>query len=151
MSSGVLEIAKDAALKKKFFKAAGILTVEQRVAKLEREMTALRDVPQGTRLAPAQLVIKQTSLAFTLPAAALLGNSRFHDVTVARWAAMWVMRDLLQFSYARIGNLMGGKCHKAVQHAHKTLADLMEQDMVLCSKVLNLRDAVAAQIAKEIR
>ncbi|MGE0159537.1 MAG: chromosomal replication initiator protein DnaA [Gemmatimonadales bacterium] len=59
---------------------------------------------------------------------ALASKRRTKDVTVPRQVAMYLMKETLAMSLARIGELFGGRDHSTVIHSIRKVEEQMEQD-----------------------
>jgi chromosomal replication initiator protein len=59
---------------------------------------------------------------------ALTSKRRTKDVTVPRQVAMYLMKETLGMSLARIGDLFGGRDHSTVIHSIRKVEEQMEQD-----------------------
>lgn len=76
---------------------------------------------------------------FGVPAEALTGSRRDRKSTLARQAAMFLMREVGRVSLAQIGDLFGGKSHSTVLYACQKLEARMKQDAELAEAIQQLR------------
>lgn len=61
----------------------------------------------------------------------LHSNNRKQDAVVARQMVMFMARKHTNWSYAQIGQQVGGRNHATVIHACKTMSDLIETDRII--------------------
>lgn len=78
-----------------------------------------------------QDVLNITAEEFSLAPADLLSEVRKREILVPRQLAMYFMREELNFSFERIGEIFGGKNHTTVMHACQKIADQVKKDKVL--------------------
>ncbi|MCQ2786789.1 MAG: hypothetical protein MJ199_00085 [Bacilli bacterium] len=66
-------------------------------------------------------IIDVVSNYYSLTPSQLTGNMRTSQIALARHIAMYLMRDLLDISFDKIGESFGGKDHSTVMSACKNV------------------------------
>ena len=82
---------------------------------------------QADRVITPQIVLEETSKKFGYSIDDLRGRSRRSPVVFARQMAMYVLRELTDFSYPRIAEEFGGRDHTTVMHAVDKIKTLMAE------------------------
>jgi hypothetical protein len=75
---------------------------------------AIRSISDPTRW---RVIVKEEAERHGITVQMLIGNSRERYVLAARYAAIWRMRNELQFSSTKIGELLGGRDHSTIINA----------------------------------
>ena len=70
---------------------------------------------------------------------ALSTKRRTRDLTVPRQVAMYLIRDLLDYSLAHIGRLFGDRDHSTVIHSIRKVEEAMRVDAEFCQTVEGVR------------
>ncbi len=73
---------------------------------------------------------------------ALSTKRRTRDLTVPRQVAMYLIRDLLDYSLAHIGRLFGDRDHSTVIHSIRKVEEAMRVDAEFCQTVEGVRDEI---------
>lgn len=60
---------------------------------------------------------------------------RTNNITVPRWVAMYLCKELMEWSFPQIGRHFGGKDHTTVIHGIKRVEAMMEMDFDFRNKV----------------
>ncbi|MCD7971912.1 MAG: chromosomal replication initiator protein DnaA [Candidatus Azobacteroides sp.] len=79
---------------------------------------------------------------FTLDQKLIATKSRKREIVQARQITMYLSKKYTDFSFARIGELVGKKDHATVLHACKTVKDLIEIDHSFRSNVENIENVL---------
>ena len=79
---------------------------------------------------------------FLLDRSLISSKSRKREIVQARQIAMFLSKKYTNFSYARIGELVGNKDHATVLHACKTVRDLIEIDVAFRSNVESIESTL---------
>ncbi len=74
---------------------------------------------------------------------ALSSKRRTKDLTVPRQVAMYLIRDLLDFSLVHIGRLFGNRDHSTVIHSIRKIEVAMDEDPEFRQTVEGVRDEIA--------
>lgn len=83
--------------------------------------------PRKAQVEPED-VIALVAHEFGVAVEDVIGAGRQKNVALARQVAMYVLREDLQLSFARIGALFGGRDHATVMHSVRKVTDLLETD-----------------------
>ncbi len=104
----------------------------------------LRDlIPAGveTQITP-QLIMSQTANYFNVTVDDLSSSSRTHVLVTARQIAMYLCRELTDFSLPAIGRLFGNRDHTTVMHANKKIRQLMAERRTIFNQVTELTNRI---------
>ncbi|MDH7602594.1 MAG: chromosomal replication initiator protein DnaA [Armatimonadota bacterium] len=110
---------------------------------LAQEVLGNYFTPPSQAIVDAEKVQKEVARRFNLDVSDLKGPSRTKDVVIARQVAMYLMRQLTDWSLPAIGRAFGGRDHTTVLHACKCIAAKIALDKAFCNLVEDL--------AKQIR
>ncbi len=104
----------------------------------------LRDlIPEGVeaQITPP-LIMSQTANYFNITIDDLCGPARTHVLVTARQIAMYLCRELTDFSLPAIGRLFGGRDHTTVMHANKKIRQLMAERRTIYNQVTELTNRI---------
>lgn len=102
--------------------------------------TVLADMmPPKAQVEPA-VVLALVAKAFGVSVADLTGSSRKKDTVQARQVAMYLLRVAMDMSFARVGELLGGKDHATAIYSVRKVSELMEEDEELQRQVGTLQE-----------
>ncbi len=104
----------------------------------------LRDlIPEGieAQITPP-LIMSQTANYFNITVDDLCGPARTHVLVTARQIAMYLCRELTDFSLPAIGRLFGGRDHTTVMHANKKIRQLMAERRTIYNQVTELTNRI---------
>ena len=73
---------------------------------------------------------------------ALSSKRRTKDLTVPRQVAMYLIRDLLDYSLVHIGRLFGDRDHSTVIHSIRKVEDTMNMDAEFRETVEQVREEI---------
>lgn len=76
-------------------------------------------------------ILNLTAEEFNLAPDDLLSDVRKREILIPRQLAMYFMREELQLSFERIGEIFGGKNHTTVMHACQKMAEQIKKDKML--------------------
>jgi chromosomal replication initiator protein len=93
---------------------------------------------KAPRQITAKVVIEATADMFGLTVDELCGKSRSRPLVTARQVAMYVLREMTDFSYPAIGRAFGDRDHTTVMHAVSKIADLMRERRTIYEQVTEL-------------
>ena len=93
---------------------------------------------KAPRQITAKVVIEATADMFGLTIDELCGKSRSRPLVTARQVAMYVLREMTDFSYPAIGRAFGDRDHTTVMHAVSKIADLMRERRTIYEQVTEL-------------
>lgn len=90
-----------------------------------------------------QGIIETTAQKYSLEARHLTGKSRKAQVNKARQIAMYLCREMTEYSLPQIGEAFGGRSHTTVLHGVNKVEEQLEYDRVLEAQLLKLRQSIA--------
>ncbi len=83
---------------------------------------------QKTKIYTVEQIKKYVTDYFDLPYDSLDSKSRTKEVAYARQLAMYICRNLLDYSFPRIGQDFGGRDHSTAMHAIKAIEKIIGSD-----------------------
>ena len=114
---------------------------------MELTRIALTDfLPTPNSVEPDR-IIEIVADTFNLTQEELLSRNRSKKIALPRQIAMYLLRDLVNASFPRIGETMGGRDHTTVLYACEKVADLIERDDLFRRQVFQIRDQLYKQTA----
>ncbi len=108
-----------------------VTTVERRVLNYLLSSSEPRPIT-------AKAILDATASMFDFSVEELTGQSRRRPLVTARQVAMYVFRELTDFSYPMIGREFGGRDHTTVIHAVEKIADQMRERRAIYDQVTEL-------------
>ena len=84
-------------------------------------------------------IIKETAEHYGISTLDILSKKRKQEIALARQVAMYLVRELTESSYPKIGDSFGGRDHTTVMHSCKKIEKLMKENTDLASSVKTLR------------
>ncbi len=84
-------------------------------------------------------IITRASKAFNVPQESFMKKGRTKDVAFARQVAMFLAKELTNYSTTKIGLHFGGRDHSTVVYAYNVIAEQMRIDPVLRNKIEDLK------------
>jgi chromosomal replication initiator protein len=73
----------------------------------------------------------------------LRGKRRTARISRARQIAMYLCREMTEYSWSQIGDVFGGRSHTTALHGANKIADEMKSDKLLAARVLRIRKSIA--------
>ncbi|MDD3657048.1 MAG: chromosomal replication initiator protein DnaA [Atribacterota bacterium] len=111
---------------------AYITLTTQREVDLTLAKQILKDfIPIEEKEISIQLIQKHTAEYFNLKPVILLSKKRTKNIVAARHIAMYLARELTDFSLPMIGNFFGGKDHTTVIHSCNKIKEQLKTDKKL--------------------
>lgn len=100
----------------------------------------LKDIyPQASqRKISADSILYETANYFEIPADDIIGRSRTREIVNARHVAMYLTRELTDFSLPEIGKRFGNRDHSTVKHAYDRILDLIDSNKELFQDIQRL-------------
>jgi chromosomal replication initiator protein len=95
------------------------------------------------RISP-QYILETTSAAYGFPVEAICGPSRTRPLVTARQVAMYLTRELTDYSYPAIGRVFGKRDHTTVIHAVDKIAGQMQERRQIYEQVTELIQKIRA-------
>jgi len=81
---------------------------------------------ESDRLKLAKLIIKHVAAEFHLKPTDIRSDSRKQSFVMARGISIWLIRKLLDLSFAKIGSLFGNRDHSTIMHAYRKTDQQLE-------------------------
>ena len=72
----------------------------------------------------------------------LVGNKRNKELMLPRHVAIWLARNLTDYTLADIGNKFGGRSHATVKHSIEYVDNLSKEDRVFYDRVMRIREGI---------
>lgn len=95
---------------------------------LELAKEALKDIIGSVRNVSIDGIQKTVADYYKIKVADLFSKRRTRAIARPRQVAMWLCKEVTQFSYPAIGDAFGGRDHTTVIHAVKTIEGLKAKD-----------------------
>lgn len=92
----------------------------------------------GPRPLTPQMIIETTASHYGLTVEALCGPSRTRPLVTARQVAMYLIRNLTDYSYPAIAHVFGGRNHTTVIHAVEKITSEMREHRSVYDQVTEL-------------
>jgi chromosomal replication initiator protein len=113
------------------------------LAQAEHVLSDLVLAGEPRRISP-QFILETTSAAYGFPVEALCGPSRTRPLVTARQIAMYLTRELTDYSYPAIGRVFGKRDHTTVIHAVDKIAGQMQERRQIYEQVTELIQKIRA-------
>jgi chromosomal replication initiator protein len=131
----------------------GALTRVGAFAKLNKEVISLAQAEQvlsdivlagePRRITP-QMILDATAVSYGFTVEAICGPSRTRPLVTARQVAMYLVRNLTDYSYPAIARVFGNRDHTTVIHAVDKISGQMQQRRQIYEQVTELIQQVRA-------
>ncbi|MCR4736349.1 MAG: chromosomal replication initiator protein DnaA [Treponema sp.] len=104
---------------------------------LEIVKNQLRDIISSNSLENISLDIIQKVIAdnYQISVSDLKSKKRDKKFVVPRQIAIYIARELTEFSYSELGNEFGGKDHSTIMHGYEKIAEQIKMDSTLEGKI----------------
>ena len=116
------------------------ITVE--LARRALKGTFSSDLSSGSDRLSAERIREVVARRFNVREEALSSKRRTRDLTVPRQVAMYLIRDLLDYSLVQIGTLFGGRDHSTVIHSIRKVEEAIATDEEFFRILEDIRDEV---------
>jgi chromosomal replication initiator protein len=103
----------------------------------ERVLADLDSGNEPRRISP-QMIMEATAASYGFTVDQLCGGSRTRPLVTARQVAMYLVRNLTEYSYPAIGRLFGGRDHTTVIHAVDKISKQMGERRQIYEQVTAL-------------
>ena len=103
----------------------------------ERVLADLVSAVEPRRITP-QMILEATAASYGFSVDALCGPSRTRPLVTARQVAMYLVRNLTDYSYPAIARVFGGRDHTTVIHAVDKITTHMKERRQLYEQVTDL-------------
>jgi chromosomal replication initiator protein len=98
-------------------------------------------LPGAARSSPER-IREVVARRFDVREEALSSKRRTRDLTVPRQVAMYLIKDLLEYSLVQIGNLFGGRDHSTVIHSIRKVEEALATDDEFFRMLEDIRDEI---------
>lgn len=95
-----------------------------------------------------ETIQRVTADYFSLTLADLKGKKRTTNIVLARHLAMFIAREITEFSTTDIGQAFGGRDHATVMHACQKIEERLKIDPALATNIENLKRSIKESSAK---
>jgi chromosomal replication initiator protein len=109
----------------------------------ERVLSDLVVAGEPRRITP-QMILDATAKSYGFSVEAIIGPSRTRPLVTARQVAMYLVRDLTDYSYPAIARVFGGRDHTTVIHAVDKISGQMAQRRQIYDQVSELTQQLRA-------
>jgi chromosomal replication initiator protein len=113
------------------------------LAQAERVLSDIVLAGEPRRITP-EMILNATAASYGFSVEAICGPSRTRPLVTARQVAMYLVRNLTDFSYPAIGRLFGGRDHTTVIHAVDKIEGQMQHRLQIYEQVTELTQQVRA-------
>ena len=103
----------------------------------ERVLYDLVTADEPRRITP-QMILDATAAGYGFTVDAICGPSRTRPLVTARQVAMYLVRNLTDYSYPAIARVFGGRDHTTVIHAVEKITRLMKERRQIYEQVTDL-------------
>ena len=103
----------------------------------EQVLSDIVAIGEPRRITP-EMIIDATAASYGFSADALCGPSRTRPLVTARQVAMYLVRNLTDFSYPAIARVFGGRDHTTVIHAVDKISTQMKERRQIYEQVTEL-------------
>ncbi len=119
--------------------------IENKPVNLEMAKNILRDLAD-TKSGPidGNLILEKTASFFQLPKSDLLSKKRSKSTVLPKQVAMFLLRELTDYSLPEIGGLLGAKHHTTILYAHKKMVQRLKEDEPLRNTVDRIKQDIQA-------
>jgi chromosomal replication initiator protein len=98
--------------------------------------------PPGAARSSPERIREIVARRFDVREEALSSKRRTRDLTVPRQVAMYLIKDLLEYSLVQIGNLFGGRDHSTVIHSIRKVEEALATDDEFFRMLEDIRDEI---------
>jgi chromosomal replication initiator protein len=113
------------------------------LAQAEKVLSDLVLAGEPRRITP-QIILDATSASYGFSVDAICGPSRTRPLVTARQVAMYLTRELTDYSYPAIGRVFGNRDHTTVIHAVDKIAGQMQERRQIYEQVTELIQKIRA-------
>jgi len=103
----------------------------------ERVLSDIVSVGEPRRITP-EMILEATAASYGFTIDAICGPSRTRPLVTARQVAMYLVRNLTDFSYPAIARVFGGRDHTTVIHAVDKISTQMKERRQIYQQVTDL-------------
>jgi chromosomal replication initiator protein len=114
---------------------------------MELTRVALTDFTPRRKDVDPEYVMEVVADAFNLSAEEIVSRNRSKKIALPRQVAMYLMRDVANASFPKIGETLGGRDHTTVLYACDKVSGMLEKDDLFRRQVFQIRDQLYKQNA----
>jgi len=103
----------------------------------ERVLADIVSAGEPRRITP-QMIVEATASSYGFSVDSVCGPSRTRPLVTARQVAMYLVRNLTDYSYPAIGRVFGGRDHTTVIHAVEKISGQMKERRQIYEQVTEL-------------
>lgn len=109
--------------------------------------TVLADIvsPENPNPITPEMILEATATSYGFPVEAICGPSRTRPLVTARQVAMYLVREMTDYSYPAIARVFGGRDHTTVIHAVDKITTQMKERRQIYDQVTKLRTTIRAK------
>ncbi len=109
----------------------------------EKVLADLVEAGEPRRVSP-QMILDTVAASYGFPVESIIGPSRTRPLVTARQVAMYLTRELTDYSYPAIGRVFGNRDHTTVIHAVDKIAGQMQERRQIYEQVTELSQKIRA-------
>jgi chromosomal replication initiator protein len=113
------------------------------LAQAEQVLSDIVQAGEPRRISP-QMILETTAASYGFTVDALCGPSRTRPLVTARQVAMYLTRELTDYSYPAIGRIFGKRDHTTVIHAVDKITGQMQERRQIYEQVTELIQKIRA-------
>ncbi|MDO4536556.1 MAG: DnaA/Hda family protein [Coriobacteriales bacterium] len=98
--------------------------------------------PSGQRHVTVEHIQEIVEQSYGVEHNSLVGNRRNKEFMEARHVAIWLTRELTDFTLADIGKHFGGRTHATIKHSITVIEESIQQDRLLQDRIARIRDTI---------
>lgn len=120
-------------------------TAEQQgreVSTQEIEDIARECWPTNKKAISIEDVQRAVERSYDIDHAGLVGNKRTKNLMEPRHVAIWLCRELGDYTFAEIGKHFGGRTHATIMHSIEVVDKAKREDKLFYDRVMQLRDSI---------
>lgn len=103
--------------------------------------------PVSTPHAPVELVIQAVSACFSFSPDDLRGAKRSRKIVEARQIAMYLTKEITEYTNTEIGQIFGGREHSTVMHACQRIEEQLRSNPQLEASIEKIKTDIAMNVA----
>jgi len=89
-----------------------------------------------------ETIISSTAQYYNIQPNELKSKKRAQNISIPRQVAMYLCRELTEYSLPRIGEIFGGKDHTTVIHAHRKISSEIKKDENLQRNIKEIKEMI---------
>ncbi|MDR2536947.1 MAG: chromosomal replication initiator protein DnaA [Treponema sp.] len=117
------------------------------VARQQLKGVLASPAPVSTPHAPVELVIQAVSACFSFSPDELRGAKRSRKIVEARQIAMYLTKEITEYTNTEIGQIFGGREHSTVMHACQRVEEQLRSNPQLEASIEKIKTDIAMNVA----